>query len=81
MQAYAHQYLVQQQHQIAVAQWRHQQQAQEQQQLQQLIQQEAEVWIAKEQQKRTKLPSGADGMTFSGSFSPLQSHKVFTIIV
>ena len=61
---------------MAVAQLRYQQQAQEQQQLRQIIQQEAEVWIAKEQQKRMALPSVASDMTYSGSVVPLQSHKV-----
>ena len=61
---------------MAMAQLRYQQQAQEQQQLRQIIQREADVWIAKEQQKRMLLPSVASDMTYSGSVPSLQSHKV-----
>ena len=83
VQIQSHQHLVQQQHQMAVAQLRHQQQVQkqpeqQQQQLQQLIQQEAEVWIAKEQQKRATLPGSAGGLIYTSYVPPPQSHKVHT---
>ena len=68
---------------MAVAQLRHQQQAQkqpEQQQLQQLIQQEAEVWIAKEKQKRATLPGSAGGLIYTGYVPPPQSHKVLYLL-
>ena len=82
VQIQSQQHLVQQQHQMAVAQLRHQQQVQkqpeQQQQLQQLIQHEAEVWIAKEQQKRAILPGSAGSLIYTDHIPPLQSHKVHT---
>ena len=67
---------------MAVAQLRHQQQVQkqpeQQQQLQQLIQQETEVWIAKEQQKRAISPGSAGGLIYTSYVPPPQSHKVYT---